>query len=250
MEIVGLKEVVMQWFRRISGNALSWLKGCEPTVLLVSLVLVGSTWSFIEIADEVLEGDTQAFDKWAVRAMRQANDSTVPIGPGWLQEMGRDATALGGVGALTLFTAIVAGYLWIDGRTRMMLFLMATSVSGVIVSSALKHLFSRPRPHIVPHLSIVSSSSFPSGHSMMSAVVYLTLGSLLAAAIPRKALKAYVMAIAILLTILVGVSRVYLGVHYPTDVLAGWMAGLVWALLCWLTARWLQKRNRLEKEEG
>ncbi|TWU22748.1 phosphatase PAP2 family protein [Bythopirellula polymerisocia] len=83
---------------------------------------------------------------------------------------------------------------------------------------------------------------------MLSAVVYLTLGSLLAASIQRRSLKFYVLAIAVLLSLIVGISRVYLGVHYPTDVLAGWIAGLVWALLCWLVARWLQQRHKVETE--
>lgn len=235
---------------RFSNNrVMRWLKDREPVVLLVLLILAIGTWAFIEISDEVIEGDTQAFDKWAIRAMRRDDDASVPIGPSWLQEMGRDATALGGTGALVLFTGVVAGYLWIDGKTRMMLFLVASTSTGLAASLGLKGLFARPRPDIVPHLSIVQTSSFPSGHSMLSAVVYLTLGSLLATVIPRTVLKVYVLGVAVLLTVIVGTSRVYLGVHYPTDVLAGWIAGLIWALLCWIAARWLQKRRRLEVEQ-
>lgn len=230
---------------RVILRTLHWLRGREPLLLVVLLVLAISTWAFIALVDEVLEGDTQAFDKWVVRSMRRADDPAVPIGPGWLQEVGRDATALGGIAALLLFTTIVAGYLWLDGKTRMTLLLIISSLSGLLVSSALKHIISRPRPNIVPHLSIVYTSSFPSGHSMLSAVVYLTLGSLLATAIPRTSLKIYVLSVAVLLTIIVGISRIYLGVHYPTDVLAGWIAGLAWALLCWIIAQWLQRRKQV-----
>lgn len=226
-----------------------WLRSHEPMVLVALLAASVAVWGFIEIASEVVEGDTQAFDRWVVRAMRQADDPAQPRGPGWLQEMGRDATAFGGIGALVLFIAAVSGYLWIDGKSRMMWFLIASSGSGILVSSGLKHAFSRPRPDIVPHLSIVYTSSFPSGHSMLAAVVYLTLGSLLAAAAERFAMKLYVLTVAILLTMLVGMSRVYLGVHYPTDVLAGWIAGLTWALLCWLVARWLQRHRQIEKPQ-
>jgi undecaprenyl-diphosphatase len=111
-------------------------------------------------------------------------------------------------------------------------------------------LYARPRPDLVPHLSPVYTSSFPSGHSLIAAVVYLTLGSLLASVISRPMLKVYVLSVAMLLTTAVGLSRVYLGVHYPTDVLAGWLAGLVWALLCWLVARVLQRRGRVESESA
>mgnify|MGYP002621435277 CR=1 FL=1 len=236
-------------FREPIRRLIQWLGGREPLVLLLLLVLAIGTWGFIEIAGEVLEGDTEAFDTWMVRAMRKPDDPATPIGPAWLQEMGRDATALGGVGALTLFILVVSGYLWMDGKLRMMLFLLTATLSGVVVSLALKHFFSRPRPDIVPHLSHVTTSSFPSGHSMLSAIVYLTLGSLLAASVPRRGLKVYVLSIAIVLSLIVGVSRVYLGVHYPTDVLAGWIAGLVWALACWLVARWLQRRHQVETEQ-
>ena len=228
-------------------HSWKWLYAQEPILLAVLLLLAVCTWSFIEIADEVLEGSTHAFDRWVVRSMRQADNPEAPLGPRWLHEMGRDATALGGIAALLTFTALAAGYLWIDRKVRMAALLVASSLGGVLISSALKHLFGRPRPDIVPHLSIVYTSSFPSGHSMLSAVVYLTLGSLLASVIPRRALKIYVLGVAIFLTVIVGVSRVYLGVHYPTDVLAGWIAGLAWALLCWVIARWLQRHRQVER---
>jgi undecaprenyl-diphosphatase len=117
----------------------------------------------------------------------------------------------------------------------------------VLLSTVLKDLFGRPRPTVVPHLFYVSSASFPSGHSMLSAVVYLTLGSLLARLVEQRRLKVYFLSVALLLSFLVGVSRVYMGVHYPTDVLAGWSAGLAWGLLCDLVARWLQQHGAVEK---
>jgi undecaprenyl-diphosphatase len=124
----------------------------------------------------------------------------------------------------------------------------ASVVGGMIVADLLKDLFQRPRPEIVPHLAYASSTSFPSGHSMMSAVTYLTLGAILARSHDRRAVKAFFLLVAALICFLVGVTRVYLGVHWPTDVLAGWTAGAVWALLCWVTARWLQSRRTLERE--
>ena len=130
-----------------------------------------------------------------------------------------------------------------------MAYFAAGSVAGgMVVSGLLKDVFQRPRPEIVPHVAYAANASFPSGHSMMSALTYLTLAALLARSQERKRLKAYFLLLAALLTFMVGISRVYLGVHWPTDVLAGWMAGAVWAMLCWLAARWLQSRKTLESE--
>lgn len=226
--------------------AVKWLKGREPLLLVFFLILAGTTWAFIELTDEVLEQETQAFDKWVIRSMRRADDPSIPIGPPWVQEMGRDLTALGGVATLVFFTTVVAGYLWIEGKKRVILLLLVASLGGLLLSSALKHFISRPRPDVVPHLSYVYTSSFPSGHSMLSAVIYLTLGALLASVITRTRVKIYVLCVALLLTVLIGLSRIYLGVHYPTDVIAGWTAGLAWALFCWILARWLQQRHQIE----
>ena len=229
--------------KRVAG----WLPNIEPLVLVTLAVCTASLWGFIKVADEVLEGETQAFDRWVVRAMRSPENPADPIGPAWVEEMARDVSALGGLAWIALATIVIAIYLWLARKTHMALFLVASTSGGAIVSMLLKRLFSRPRPDIVPHLSYVYTSSFPSGHSMLAAVVYLTLGSLLASVISDLTLKIYVLAVAIALTIAVGLSRIYLGVHYPTDVLAGWLAGLVWALGCWLVARWLQRRGQVEK---
>lgn len=214
--------------------------------MLALLGIVLATWAFIELAGAVLAGYTEAFDAWMIIAVRQPGRLERPIGPEWLQEAGRDITALGGLTTLTFFVFAVSGYLWIDRKHRMVVFLLAATGGGMIVSSLLKGVFNRPRPTLVPHLSRVFTTSFPSGHSLMSAVVYLTLGALLASVVGKRKHRVYIIFLAVLLTILVGGSRVYLGVHYPTDVLAGWTAGLIWALLCWVIAHWLQKHGQVE----
>ena len=171
-----------------------------------------------------------------------------PIGPPAVQESARDLTALGGTTALLLVTVITGGFLLLDGKKRMVLFMVGSIGGGLLLSVLLKSEFQRPRPDLVPHGAYVSTTSFPSGHSMLSAVTYLTLGALLARSQPRKIMKAYFLLVAALLSFLVGASRVYLGVHWPTDVLAGWTAGASWAILCWLIARWLQVRHAIENE--
>ncbi|QDU93526.1 phosphatidylglycerophosphatase B [Lignipirellula cremea] len=225
-----------------------WILAREPLVLTCLLVLAAAGWAFVELADEVLEGDALHFDEQIVLAMRNPDDLSQTIGPPWVQEMGRDATALGGVGWLVFCTASVVGFLLLDQKYRMAVFVAGAVSSGWMLAYLLKAFIARPRPEIVPHLSHVFTSSFPSGHSMLSAIVYLTLGSLAAAAMRRPRLKIYVLCLAVIVTLLVGVSRVYLGVHYPTDVLAGWAAGTFWALLCWLIARWLQQHGGVEPE--
>jgi undecaprenyl-diphosphatase len=229
------------------SRALVWLGAHELGVLITLFAIALGIWGFVGLASEVREGETQGFDRRILLAMRHPGDLS-PIGSPAVQEAARDVTALGGVVVLGLITAITAGFLVLDHKKHMAVFACASVTGGLIVSALLKDLFQRPRPELVPHIAYASNTSFPSGHSMMSAVTYLTLGALLARAHERKRLKAYFLLLAALLSFLVGVSRVYLGVHWPTDVLAGWTAGAVWALLCWLVARRLQSTKALEPE--
>ncbi len=224
-------------------NLAAWFGGREPVVLLAGFILVATAWGFIEIAGEVLEGDTHTFDKWVIEVTRNTQNPSLPFGPPWLRELGRDATALGGVGWLTFFTLVAAGYLWLDNKPRLVILLVLSSVGGLILTTGLKFVVARPRPEADFYLSHVYTSSFPSGHSMLAAVIYLTIGALLAASVSHVRLKIYILSVAGFLSLIVGASRVYLGVHYPTDVLAGWMAGSAWAILCWLVAHWLRHRR-------
>jgi undecaprenyl-diphosphatase len=121
---------------------------------------------------------------------------------------------------------------------------LASGLGAMTINAALKAGYARARPVLVPHLTEVADTSFPSGHAMGSAAVYLSLGLLLARVLRRRIEKTYAIASAMLLTLLVGASRVYLGVHYPTDVLAGWLAGIAWALACGAVAEWIDRRRR------
>jgi undecaprenyl-diphosphatase len=225
---------------------LEWIGKYEFHILVLFLVLMACAWAFVAVADRVEEGKTARFDEWAVRALRQADDPARPLGPAWLAEVGRDLTALGGIAFLTLLTVTVAGFLWLRRMYGAMALVLAATISGLLVSLMLKGAYHRPRPELVPHLSHVYTTSFPSGHAMLSATVFLTLGALLGRFVEERVLKAYFLLVAATLTVLVGVSRVYLGVHYPTDVLAGWTAGLAWAIVCWLIARAMQRRGVVE----
>ena len=164
-----------------------------------------------------------------------------------MEDVVRDLTSLGSAAVLGLVTTVVVGFLLIRRTYHAIGLVLVATVGGLLLSLLLKGFFSRPRPDIVPRLAEVYTSSFPSGHSMLSAVVYLTLGALLARLVERPALKVYVLTVAMLLALLVGFSRVYLGVHYPSDVLAGWSVGLSWAILCWLVARRLQRTGVVER---
>jgi undecaprenyl-diphosphatase len=211
----------------------------EPRALVLILVAAACIWAFFQLADEVGEGDATSFDTAILLGLRNPADHSDPLGPRWLEEVARDVTALGSMTVLIGLTLAVAGYLWLSGRVRSMALVLVSAGGGIAFSSLFKRGFDRPRPDLVPHATEVYTASFPSGHAMMAAVTYLTLAAMLARVQPTRALKAYLFALAAFITLLIGVSRIYLGVHWPTDVLAGWTAGAAWALACWLIAWWL-----------
>jgi undecaprenyl-diphosphatase len=222
----------------------------EASVLAVIGLLGALLWLFISIAGEVREGETADWDRRLLLALRSAADPAMPWGPPWMQEMARDFTALGGVAVLSLMTFAVVGYLLLARKRHAAAAVFVAVAGGLILSTLLKLGFERARPDIVPHGSFVYTTSFPSGHSMMAAVTYLTLGALLARVEASVRIKIYLLSVAVILTVLVGVSRVYLGVHWPTDVAAGWTVGAAWALLCSLVMRRLQRRGKVEPPSG
>jgi undecaprenyl-diphosphatase len=221
----------------------------ELGVLLVTLAILVLALGFVYVADNVTSGDSLDFDQRVIRSLRKADDPGTPVGPSWLRIGALDLTALGGAAVLCLVVLAVTGYLLINGLYRTAAFVFVASSGGWFLNWALKHTFDRARPDIVPHLHEVNSSSFPSGHAMTSAAVYLTLGTLLMRLAKGRLAKFYCIAVAMMATLLVGSTRVFLGVHYPTDVLAGWLLGLSWALLCWLVERALERRAGLKREQ-
>jgi len=215
----------------------------EFPLLLAGLVIAGCLWGFEELMEVARASTPHAFDTEILLAFRHAGQPDSPIGPPWLQGAVRDITALGSSAVLVLITAATIIYLLLIRRPGTALFVFAAIAGGQVLSSLLKLEVDRPRPDLVSHLVTETSLSFPSGHAMLSAVTYLTLGSLAARFLPDRRAKIFVLGLAVLVTVLVGISRVYLGVHWPSDVLAGWCAGFAWAMLCWLAARLLQRRK-------
>jgi undecaprenyl-diphosphatase len=220
----------------------------ELMLLVGMLTLLGAVFLIVNLAGEVLEGDTLDFDKRMLSALRKADNPSQPIGPAWLELAAFDLTALGGPTVLGLTVAAVVGYLLLMGLYRHAAFVLVASAGGWLLNGILKEFFARPRPQVVPHLREVMSLSFPSGHALTSAAVFLTLGALLMRVAERRLVKFYIMTVAIMATLLVGATRVYLGVHYPTDVLAGWLIGVSWALFCWLLERSLERTAGLKRE--
>lgn len=218
----------------------------DSRILIGFLLLAFGGFAFLELASEVGEGDTLALDRAILQGLRTAADPSVPWGPDWLRGAMIDVTALGGVSVLTIVTGIAVGYLVAARKLAMAMFVAAAIAGGATVSVLLKDVFERARPDLVVHLVEVSSTSFPSGHAMNSAITYLTLGTLLARAQKGRALRLYLISVAIALTLVIGGSRVYLGVHWPSDVLAGWCVGGSWAVLCSLVARRLQRNRTIE----
>jgi undecaprenyl-diphosphatase len=228
-------------------RAMDWIGNHEVLVLGGFLLVAVLVAAFARLAAMVARESISEFDTHLLLALRVPGEPDNPLGPTWFEEAARDLTALGSMSVLFLLVTAVCVYLLLLKKWRTAMFVALSTSGGALLSFLLKSGFARPRPAIVAPHTDVFTSSFPSAHAMSSAVVFLTLGALLARSEPNHRIKAFLMGTAALLTLIVGVSRVYLGVHWPSDVLAGWVAGAGWALAVWLLARWLQRRSALER---
>jgi undecaprenyl-diphosphatase len=222
----------------------------EPAAALAFVAVCLCLWAFLSVLDEVMEGDTRDLDRSLLLLLRVRGHPDVMIGPQWLHIFATDLTGLGSIAILAFIVLAVSGLYWFLEKRAEALLLLACSAGGVAISQALKTLFQRERPDLSLHAVEVVNTSFPSGHAMLSAAVFLTLGALAAQFSPRKRLKAFALGTGVVATLLVGLSRVYLGVHWPTDVLAGWCVGAAWAAACWLGAwAWERRGGRRPKAE-
>ncbi|MEX0876431.1 MAG: phosphatase PAP2 family protein [Phycisphaerales bacterium] len=212
----------------------------KETALVVALLLmVAGIWAFAEITDEVLE-DEAVIDAAVMDWVHGAGGD--PRGPRWLEVTALDLTALGGAPVLALMIALIAGFLAMTKQYREAVLVLVASLLGLGLSTVLKEVFSRERPQEGVQMAEAFTASFPSGHTMLSTVIYLTLGAILSATRPRRRERFYIIAAAVLIAGIVGLTRVYLGVHFPTDVLAGWSVGLAWTVLCLIVAHKLHPR--------
>ena len=208
----------------------------EIGALLAFLVPAFLIYATIEMMEEVAEGDTDVIDRSVLAALRAPGDMHRPLGPDWFVIAMKDLTSLGSTTVLTIVAVVSLGFLLASRRHALAGVLAASITLGTIFNTLLKNIFERARPEFVADGVPIDSFSFPSGHAMLSAIVYLSLGALLARSEERRPYKGYILGVAIALTLLIGSSRIYLGVHYPTDVLAGWCIGALWAMGTWWTA--------------
>jgi len=231
--------------RGMSGR----IEGADQRLLWSVLALVCCVWTFFWVADQVTHTRTQHLDEQVILRLREPGQPSRPAGPSWLPNAMRDLTSLGSAPVLIFFVLAVAGALLARRQYHALALLLAATVGAQALNALLKGVFDRPRPELALRLTDAQSTSFPSGHAMDSAVIYLTLAALLARFVRHRSLKLYFLGLALLLSLIVGLTRVYLGVHYPSDVLAGWFAGLAWALMCWTLASYLQRRGSVEAAE-
>ncbi|MDP2121626.1 MAG: phosphatase PAP2 family protein [Hoeflea sp.] len=229
---------IMGWLAKgiRSGNAN------RLPVALVAILTLG-VYLFIEIAEEMAEGEIRRIDERLFLSLRVTGDPSTPLGPPWLQEIALEVTAIGGYPLIVLTLAAVAGFFIVTRRYGAAVYAVLAVGSGALLSQSLKEHYGRPRPDLVDHLDTVHTLSFPSGHAMMTTVAYLTLASLVIGFLPDRRARIYVLSVAVFVAFIVGVSRVYLGVHWPSDVAAGWALGAAWASLSWLILHLVNQRN-------
>ncbi len=213
---------------------LHYLRNLETRALILLIGAAGALWGFFNIASEVREGDTKALDTHLLLMLRNAAEPSDPIGSRAVQESLRDVTALGGVTVITLVTTVALLAFLMHRKLWHAAIFAGTVLLAFVSSEGLKDAYNRPRPDLVPHGSYAYSASFPSGHSTLSAAVYLTLAMLISSLEPNRGTKSLVFVVAGLLVVGIGFSRVYLAVHWPSDVLAGWCLGAAWALAAWI----------------
>lgn len=209
----------------------------DKSVHLAAVIAVAGIAGFVALMLLATGNEPPGFDPKILLALRQAGHPDQPLGPYWLELAMRDLSSLASNTVLLMVMVAVVSYLFCARRRAAALFMLCMLGGGQVIASLLKLAVDRPRPELVPHLVDVLTLSFPSGHAMGAAMTYGALAVLAAEVAPTRAARTCLFTLAILVTLLVGASRVYLGVHWPSDVLAGWCAGFAWAALCYIGLR-------------
>ena len=213
-----------------------------PFVLAAMAALAGAMLVLAILGHTIAGGNRFAFDSTIMLALRQDGNLAVPAGPPWLKQAMIDVTALGGETVLALAAAVTIGFLVASRHLLAAALVFAGTVTGSIAVALVKGWVGRERPTLVDHLVEVGSASFPSGHAANSAIIYLTIALLSMQVITHRAARWFLFGVTLLLVVAIGMSRVYLGVHWPSDVLAGWSFGTLWALAWWAFGSWLRLR--------
>lgn len=214
-----------------------------PPVLVAQLLLLATVALFLAVLVGMVTGGTRTVDEWTLRALRLPEDLGRAVGPPWLTDIMIGLTALGEAPVLTFYVLIAAVWFFYRGDRQAMRMILVVGIGGLLLMLALKFSIGRPRPDIVPHLSLISHGSFPSGHAMMTMAIFLSIAVLTGRGLRSSRRRAAVIFFAVVASLSIGSTRVFVGVHYPSDVLAGWMIGFAWAVVCWLLDVRIQGRQ-------
>jgi len=215
----------------------------EKNLLTNYICLFSSIFTFIIIAVLVSKNITNNLDYFVLLSFRNPVNKYLPIGPSWLLDFFKDATSLGGLTIVALISVITVGILIITHRRFVLRVFLISVILGGVSDLILKEIFSRQRPSVVLHLVQVNTFGFPSGHATMSVVIYFSIVLIVIYSGVNKKLKTYLLWTAVFLVLIIGISRIYLGVHYPTDILAGWSLGMFWISIEWILIKTKSKLN-------
>lgn len=219
------RDVLYGTLRTIGRHASSFYTALGIYLIGGATIAIACTALFVELASHVRSGATQRFDETVMQWMGAHRID-------WLERSLLEITALG-TGLVVMMIVVISALFLIATQHRFSAFLLlVASGGGIVLNAILKSSFDRPRPQLFEWLTEPSSSSFPSGHAMSSAIVYFTVAYLIARLEKRRWMRAVTIIASLLLVLLISVSRLYLGVHYPSDVLAGMIIGLAWAGFC------------------
>lgn len=190
------------------------------------LLAIGALWAFAELAEEVMQGTTQRFDDSVLLWLHSHATPTLNV-------LALEITSLGSFVVVAMLVTVSCVFLWVTGHRYSAGLLLIALAGSELLNSLLKNWFDRPRPQlfdwVAPH---AGQTSFPSGHAMTSVAVYATLAYLIARLETTHVLRWLTIGVAAIVIVLIGLSRLYLGVHYPSDVVAGFAAGFAWAACC------------------